>query len=108
MTSKPAKAAKERRERFTTGGGIEVPPLATPSEYTTASSVSIPGAPLLISGNARAGIRFSSSIRSGTWSLPTISSTPSRKPAHSASTSLRERSGGEMTRLMTSASSSAS
>ena len=41
-------------------------PFATPSEYATLSSVSMPGAPLLICGNGGAGTRFSVSIRSGT------------------------------------------
>ena len=51
-------------------------PGATPSEYTIVSSVSMPGAPLLIwsNGTPRAASAFSTAIRSGTWSVATRSS----------------------------------
>ena len=83
-------------------------PAPRPPSTRRDSSVSMPGPPLLISGNGGAGSRFSVSSRSGTWSLPTTSRIPSRSAAHSASTSAPVRSGGEITRFMTSASSGSS
>src|SRR6185369_2203612 len=74
-------------------------PFATPSPYTTARSVSIPGAPLLILSNEtpRAASPFSTATRSATWSVAMSERSPAASPAQSASTSAAERRGGEIT-----------
>ena len=58
----------------------------------------MPGAPLLmaLNGTPRAASAFSTEMRSGTWSVATRSSDPSASPAHIASRSAADRSGGEM------------
>ena len=60
----------------------------------------MPGAPLLIWSNETpcAGLGLLDVERSATWSVATRSSEPSARPAHSASRSAGERSGGEMTK----------
>ena len=72
-------------------------PFATPSLYTTESSVSMPGLPLLILSNDSRQVCFSSAKLSGTWSVDTAVKAPSASPTHKASRSAGERSGGEIT-----------
>src|SRR5439155_24670173 len=61
-------------------------PFATPSPYSSGSSVWTPGAPTGTSAN-RSGGRLVRSRGQGAWSLPTVRTSPRANPCHSPSVS---------------------